>query len=133
MDSWQALHAFWAGFDVPAYDEQTIFAEGDSPAYPHITYESAAGTNGNTELLTASLWDMIDPDSSQTASWAWLKQKAEEIKHAIGYGGITIQVEGGGLWLKLPESSPFSRPLPSGEDNILRIQMNIEVDYIGGL
>ena len=133
MDSWQALHAFWSGFDVPAYDEQTIFAEGDAPAYPHITYESAGGINGNSDLLTASLWDRIDPDSTQTASWIWLKQKAEEIKNAIGYGGITIQVEGGGLWLKLPESSPFSRPLPSGEDNILRIQMNIEVDYIGGL
>lgn len=126
MDSWQALHAFWSGFDVPAYDEQTVFDERYSPAYPHITYESAAGTNGNTELLTASLWDM-------TASWSWLKQKAEEIKHAIGYGGLKMEVEGGGIWIKLPETSPFSRPMPSGEDNILRIQMNIEVDYIGGL
>lgn len=132
MDSWQALHAFWSGFDVPAYDEQTVFDERYSPAYPHITYESAAGTNGNTELLSASLWDMVDP-TEQTASWAWLKKKAEEIKHAIGYGGLKMKVEGGGIWIKLPNTSPFSRPLPSGEDNILRIQMNIEVDYIGGL
>ena len=132
MDSWQALNAFWSGFDVPAYDEQTVFDERYSPAYPHITYESAAGTNGNTELLTASLWDMVDP-TEQTASWSWLKQKAEEIKHAIGYGGLKMKVEGGGIWIKLPETSPFSRPMPSGEDNILRIQMNIEVDYIGGL
>ena len=132
MDSWQALHAFWSGFDVPAYDEQTVFDERYSPAYPHITYESAAGTNGNTELLSASLWDMVDP-TKQTASWAWLKKKAEEIKHAIGYGGLKMKVEGGGIWIKLPNTSPFSRPLPSGEDNILRIQMNIEVDYIGGL
>ena len=132
MDSWQALNAFWSGFDVPAYDEQTVFDERYSPAYPHITYESAAGTNGNTELLTASLWDMVDP-TEQTASWSWLKQKAEEIKHAIGYGGLKMKVEGGGIWIKLPNTSPFSRPLPSGEDNILRIQMNIEVDYIGGL
>jgi hypothetical protein len=132
MDSWQALHAFWSGFDVPAYDEQTVFDERYSPAYPHITYESAAGTNGNTELLSASLWDRVDP-TEQTASWAWLKKKAEEIKHAIGYGGLKMKVEGGGIWIKLPNTSPFSRPLPSGEDNILRIQMNIEVDYIGGL
>lgn len=132
MDSWQALHAFWSGFEVPAYDEQTVFDERHSPAYPHITYESAAGTNGNTELLTASLWDMVDP-TEQTVSWSWLKQKAEEIKHAIGYGGLKMKVEGGGIWIKLPETSPFSRPMPSGEDNILRIQMNIEVDYIGGL
>ena len=132
MDSWQALNAFWSGFDVPAYDEQTVFDERYSPAYPHITYESAAGTNGNTELLSASLWDMVDP-TEQTASWAWLKKKAEEIKHAIGYGGLKMEVEGGGIWIKLPETSPFSRPMPSGEDNILRIQMNIEVDYIGGL
>ena len=132
MDSWQALNAFWSGFDVPAYDEQTVFDERYSPAYPHITYESAAGTNGNTELLSASLWDMVDP-TKQTASWAWLKKKAEEIKHAIGYGGLKMKVEGGGIWIKLPNTSPFSRPLPSGEDNILRIQMNIEVDYIGGL
>ena len=132
MDSWQALNAFWSGFDVPAYDEQTVFDERYSPAYPHITYESAAGTNGNTELLTASLWDMVDP-TEQTASWSWLKQKAEEIKHAIGYGGLKMKVEGGGIWIKLPNTSPFSRPMPSGEDNILRIQMNIEVDYIGGL
>ena len=86
MDSWQALNDFWSRFNVPAYDEQTVFDERYSPAYPHITYESAAGTNGNTELLTASLWDMVDP-TEQTASWSWLKQKAEEIKHRRGIYG----------------------------------------------
>lgn len=133
MDSWQALNTFWNGFELPAYDEQTVFFEGRSPAYPHITYESASGINGNTELLSASIWDRIDPEVSQTASWSWLKQKAEEIKNTIGYGGIKMVVGGGGIWIKIPETSPFARPLPSGAENILRIQMNIEVDYIGGL
>ena len=133
MDSWQAINTFWNSFGVPAYDEQTTFQEGQQPAYPHITYESASGVNGVTELLSASLWDKIDPDVQMTASWSWLKQKAEEIKNEIGYGGKKMKVGGGGIWIKIPVTSPFSRPVPSGADNILRIQMNIEVDYIGGL
>ena len=133
MDSWQVLNSFWGGFGMPAYDEQTFFAEGEAPAYPHITYESASGMNGATELLSASIWDRVDPDVTKTASWSWIKQKSEEIKNAIGYGGVKIKVGGGGIWIKIPETSPFSRPIPSGDDNLLRIQMNIEVDYIGGL
>ena len=133
MDSWQALHNFWNSFGLHAYDEQTVFEEGSSPAYPHITYESAGGINGNTELLSASIWDRVDPDVAQSASWSWLKQKAEEIKNTIGYGGKKVVVGGGGIWIKLPVTSPFSRPGPSGDDNILRLEMNIEVDFIGGI
>ena len=124
MDSWQALQAFWAGFEVPAYDEQTIFAEDDSPAYPHITYESFSGTWEARRTMSANLWN-------RSTSWKWLKEKAEEIKNTIG-NGITINVDDGIIWFCIPQYTPFAQVIASGseDDLIKRILLNIEVEFL---
>jgi len=123
MDNYQALQTFWDGFGVSAYDEQTVFDEGQQPAYPHITYESAGGGYLNTQMLSASIWD-------RNTSWAWIKTKVEEIRKAIGYGGTQLKTDGGYLWIKLPESSAFSSPLDSGDETVKRMRMSIEVDFM---
>lgn len=123
MDNYQALQTFWSGFGVSAYDEQTVFDKGNQPAYPHITYESAGGGYMNTATLSASLW-------SKSTSWAWLKQKAEEIKKSIGYGGVRLKTDDGIIWIKLPETATFSAPFDSGDDTIKRMRMTIEVDFM---
>lgn len=123
MDNYQALQSFWESFGVEAYDDQTVFNEGNLPAFPHITYESASGGYLNSATLSASIWD-------RTATWGFLKQKAEEIKRYIGYGGKQIKTDGGYLWIKLPESTRFDWPEDSGEDGVLRIRINIEVDFL---
>ena len=103
MDNYQALQSFWESFGVDAYDEQTVFDEGNLPAFPHITYEAASGGYLNSTILAANLWH-------RTTSWGWLD---------TGY-----------LWIKLPETTPFDSPEDSGDDAILRIRMNIEVDFL---
>lgn len=124
MDNYAALQAFWDSFGVDAYDEQTYFTEGTMPAYPHITYESVSGTWTSEKLLSAYIWDKSD-------SWAWLKQKAEEIKHTIG-SGITKPVDDGVIWFRIPETTPFSQIIPSGSDDerVKRILMYVEIEFL---
>lgn len=124
MDNFAALQEFWESFGVDAYDEQTYFTEGDSPAYPHITYESVSGTFASSKLLSAHLWD-------RSPGWKWLKQKAEEIKHEIG-GGITKRVDDGVVWFRIPETTPFAQIIPSGseDDLIKRILLYVEIEFL---
>lgn len=124
MDNFAALQSFWESFDVDAYDEQTYFTEGTVTAFPHITYESVSGTWTSQKLLSGYLWD-------KSESWAWLKQKAEEIKHEIG-SGITLKVDDGVMWFRIPESTPFAQIIPSGseDDRIKRILLYVEVEFL---
>ena len=77
----------------------------------------------NTATLSASLWD-------RSTSWAWIKQKTEEIKKSIGYGGVRINTDDGIIWIKLPETVTFSAPFDSGEDTVKRMRMTFEVDIM---
>lgn len=124
MDNFAALQAFWESFDVDAYDEQTYFTKGSVQAFPHITYESVSGTWTSQKLLSGYLWN-------KSESWAWLKQKAEEIKHEIG-SGITLKVDDGVMWFRIPESTPFAQIIPSGseDDRIKRILLYVEVEFL---
>lgn len=124
MDNFAALQAFWESFGVDAYDEQTYFTTGDSPAFPHITYESVSGTWASQKMLSGYLWDKSD-------GWAWLKQKAESIKRAI-WSGITFKVDDGVMWFRIPETTPFAQIIPSGseDDRIKRILLYVEVEFL---
>lgn len=124
MDNFAALQSFWESFNVDAYDEETYFTSGDVPAFPHITYESVSGTWTSTKMLSAYLWD-------KSPSWVWLKQKAEEIKKAIGSGRV-VQVDDGALWLRIPELTPFAQSIPSESENdqIKRILLYVEVEFL---
>lgn len=124
MNNFQAIQSFWEGFGVSAYDEQTYFSSGQSPAYPHITYEAFDGTWGNNKAMTANLWN-------RSQSWAWLKKKADQIKKQIGTG-VTIPVDDGIIWVRVPEYNPFAQVIQSGSDDDLvkRILLNVEVEFL---
>lgn len=126
MDNFQAIQAFWEMFGVDAYDEQTTFDEGDLPAFPHITYESFSGTWESARTMSAHLWNR-----QQNGSWAWIKQKAEEIKKTIG-NGIVLHVDDGVMWFRIPEYTPFAQVIRSGSDDvkIQRIFLNVEVEFL---
>ena len=125
MDNWQAQHAFWSGFGWPAYDDQTTFIEGDQPAYPHITYESADGDFGAEAQLSIHLWN-------RSGSWAAIKQKAAEIKDALDGGGAKLNTDSGQIWLKIPEGVTFSRPFETGSSDELvqRIMINVSAEFL---
>lgn len=124
-DIWQAQNQFWNSFTWKAYDDQTIFTEGDLPAYPHITYESASGAFGTEATLSVHLWD-------RATSWAAIKQKADEIKSALSRGGVLVPHEDGYIWLKIPENTVFSRPFDTGSSDELvkRIMLTVSAEYL---
>lgn len=127
MDNWQALNSFWNSFSWPAYDDQATFSEGDLPAYPHITYESADGDFGAQTTLAVHLWNR-----SVNGSWAAIKQKAAEIKAALVGGGVKLVTDSGQIWLTIPDRVAFSRPFATGSSDPLvqRIMINVSAEFL---
>ena len=122
MDKAQALHNFWSSFSLTAFDEVSAYDKAMELPSEYITYEVQTANIGDPVALTASLW-------YRSTSWAEISQKADEIASYIGYGGRTIPVDGGYLWVKL--GSPFAQRMAvDQDDSIRRINMNISVDFL---
>lgn len=122
LDKWQALHSFWSGFNIPAYDENSVFSGyDDSPEMPYITYEAAAGSIDSDVLLSASLW-------YKSTSWADISRKAEEISEQIGLGGKLVPYDGGAIWIR--RGQPFAQRMSGEKDSVRRIYLNISAEYI---
>lgn len=119
MNAMQALQSFWAGFGLPAYDENTV---PDNAEMPYITYESARGFFNNTVSMTASLW-------YYSPSWAAISAKEEQIADYITRGGRQIAFNGGALWIKRGNIWA-QRMADSADDMIRRIILNLEVEYL---
>lgn len=118
MDNEQAYKAFWASFGLNSYDENTV---PESASLPYITYEYAENDFDDGEIaLTANLWD-------GGKSWGYLTKIVDNIKHAIGYGGITLKTDEGYIWIK--RRSPFAQRTADPNDNIRRIMLNISVEF----
>ena len=124
MDNWQTLDTFWNSFGLPAYDEQTAFTDKQEPAYPHITYQSANGIMWQEMTLNASLW-------YKSTTWKDISEKASQIQAALAYGKM-IKTDGGFLWIKMPNTTPFAQRAASGSDDekIKRIVLTIEAESL---
>lgn len=125
MNNWQAIQSFWEEFGLDAYDDQTVFTEGTMPSYPHITYQSASGNFAQQSTLTASIW------YRSYSSWAEIKDKADQIRKAIG-SGIIKHTDEGIVWFRVPEFTTFAQPVDSGDDSVRRIVVNVEVEFLNG-
>ena len=126
MDKWQTQNEFWNSFDIPAYDDQTSFTAKDSPAYPHITYQSFGGHLGDGATVTASLW-------YKSASWGGIKQKADEIERfLVENAPYTVKMADGYFWFKAPANGNFAQPASSGSDDeqIKRIILTVEAECL---
>ena len=125
MNKASALNTFWSSFGIPAiaenssYDEQVMEGFGDPDLY--ITYEIATGNVEASVALTASIWHRST--SSET-----IEEKQQEIADYIGYGGRTVKVGGGYLWVKLRQ--PFAQEAESGNNDLRRMLLNIEADFL---
>ncbi len=119
MNKVQAIHSFWSGFDIPAYDETTV---PDNAVMPYITYSVSTDNIGNYVLLNASLW-------YRSTSWAAITQKAEQIAKSIGYGHKPIQLDNGCLYLTL--GNPFSRRMEEPDDRqVRRIVLSVSAEFM---
>ena len=117
MNNIQTLNAFWNGFGLPAYDENTV---PDDATMPRITYSVVFGNFDEPVAATASLW-------YYSRSWADITEKAAEINSYIGLGGECLPCDGGYLWIK--RGNPFAQRMSDENDGIRRIYINIELEY----
>lgn len=120
MDKFQALHTFWSGFGLPAYDENSVPTGDSRPACPYITYDAVVSNLGTPSAMSASLW-------YYGASWEQPSAKLAEIAAGIGRGGKILPCDGGALWIK--QGSPFAQRMPDENDMIRRYFINIEAEF----
>ena len=119
MTALQSLQAFWGGFGIPAYDENTV---PDDAALPYITYEASKDFFGATLAQSASLW-------YHSASWADITAKEQEIANFIGRGGRQIAYEDGAIWIK--RGQPWAQRMDEPSNRMVRrIVLNIEVEFL---
>lgn len=119
MNKEQALHAFWSGFGLSAYDENSV---PDTAALPYITYEVSSDDFGNVIALTASLW-------YRSTSWEDITTKEQQIADFIGRGGRMVAFTGGAMWIR--KATPWAqRMADESSDTIRRIVLNIMVEYM---
>jgi len=121
MTSEEAIYEFMSSFGIPAYAASSVPSDVQ---FPYITYEltldefSEADTN-----IPVNVW-------YRTKSEAKPNAKVREMFNAIGYGGVTKQVDGGMIWIK--RGRPWAQAVTvTGEDpDVKRRYVNVNVEFI---
>lgn len=120
MDKSQAIHNFWSGFGIPAWDENTV---PDQPGERYIAYSVSTGSLDDVLNLSAKIWD------TNTNSWEYVEKKAGEIAHAIAtMVPPTIQIDNGRLYIS--EGNPFSQRLPNPGEGVRGVYVNIQAEFL---
>ena len=117
----QALYNFFSGFELPAYEENTVPTGDAKPKLPYITYSAVAGGFDNDVQISGSLW-------YKGYSWADADRKAAEINAALANGGKMIPYTGGALWIR--RGTPFAQHMADDDDTIRRIYLNLTAEYL---
>lgn len=117
MDKQQSIHSFWSSFGITAYDENSV---PDDAQMPYITYNVSTGSIGDITIMSASVW-------YRATSWTYLDNMANRISSHIGYGGITIEIDNGLVWIK--RSSPFAQRM-ADDGEVKRTLLTIAVEYL---
>ena len=119
MNKAQTLQAFWSGFSLPTYDENTV---PDDAKMPYITYEVKDDSIGTTCMLSASLW-------YHSNSWAEITAKEQEIADFITRGGRMIAYDGGAMWIQ--RDNPWAQRMGDPNDkSIRRMVLSILIEYL---
>lgn len=129
MNKMQALHSFWNGFGLKAYDENSVpeyvdDGEGNQIKLvpPYLTYESSSDSFGNTLAQTANLW-------YRSSSWSEITEKEQEIADFITRGGRMIAYDEGSMWIQ--RAIPWAQRLgDQNDDMIRRIVLNVNIEFL---
>lgn len=117
MDKWQAIDAFWNGFSLPAYDENTV---PDNATMPYITYNATVASFEQPTTLIGSVW-------YRNTSWKTASQKADEIAQYIGISYKPIKLDDG--YMVLSKGSPFAQRMADEDDSVRRVYIMVDVEF----
>ena len=122
----QSLFDFWNGFDIPAFEENSVPTGDDAPAFPYITYQLVTDALGNEVPISASVWDRNKNEYSALAN---VQNKVEEIREKISRGGIMLPFDGGAIWLK--RGRPFDQTMGDADDDqVVRAYLNMTAEFL---
>ena len=127
MNKIQALHSFWNGFGIPAFNEKSVPDESDrktlyGSAFPYLTYEVSTNDFGNSLVQTASLW-------YRSSGWAEIVAKQLEIENVITRGGKYVHYDDSAFWIG--KSNPWAIQMgDESDDMIRRIVLNVNIEFL---
>lgn len=130
MDKEQAYNAFWSGFGVFAFEENSvpddktidelIKAGVASAKYPYIAYQVITDDLGYPVYPMASIYDRSD-------SW----ERVDRLTHVVSQRiqqMSTIKLDNGRMFIT--KGSPFAQhQLESADLNIRRVILNLGVEF----
>lgn len=119
MTKEQALHQFFNQFGMIGYRSTSV---PDDAIFPFLTYDAPISSwEEDPTSITLNLYYYTDSEAIPDA-------KAEEIRQAIGMGGVLLNCDGGSIWLKW--GFPWCQSLVDETNrNIKRRYMNITAEY----
>ena len=120
MTKEQALHKFFNQFGIIGYRNTAV---PDDAIFPYLTYDTPISSFEEDPVsITLNLYYYTDSEAVPDA-------KAEEIRNAIGMGGVLLNCDGGAIWLKW--GSPWCQSLVDDTNpNIKRRYINITAEYL---
>ena len=110
MDRWSALYAFWSGFGIPAYEENSVPTGSLRPNYPYITYEAMATPWNGDVLMSASVW-------TRSTSWEQADALADAVEAKIKDGYI-LPYDGGIIYITANDT--FAKHLSEPDDDMVK-------------
>ena len=122
-----AIHAFWNGFGLKAFEENYVKdADEDGnpiePKMPYITYQLVTDSFDREVAATASIW-------YRSTGWTAINAKTEEISAHIGLGGKIIKCDGGRIWIK--RGQPFAQNMGDESDDLIkRKYLNLTFEFL---
>ena len=119
MTKEQALHTFFNQFGITGYRNTSV---PDDVIFPFLTYDTPISSFEEDPVsITLNLHFYTDSEAVPDA-------KAEEIRQAIGMGGVLLNCDGGAIWLK--RGVPWCQSLVDETNrNIKRRYINITAEY----
>lgn len=120
MTKEQALHKFFNSFSITGYRSTSV---PDDVIFPYLTYDAPISSFEEDPVsITLNLYYYTDSEAIPDA-------KAEEIRKAIGMGGVLLNCDGGAIWLKW--GSPWCQSLVDDTNkSIKRRYINITAEYL---
>lgn len=124
MTKAEAIHAFFSGYGLRAYEENSVpvyldDAQTAENIPPYITYQLATDDyRGGSVAVTADVWDCSE-------SWEYVNEVAAAISGDIGsYKRLTCD-DG---YILVTKGSPFAQNL--ADDIYKRVYMNLNLTFI---
>ncbi len=120
MTKEQALYKFFNSFDIVGYRNTSV---PDDVIFPYLTFDAPISSLEEDPVsITLHLYYYTDSEAEPDA-------KAEEIRQAIGMGGVLLNCDGGAIWLKW--GVPWCQSLVDETNrNIKRRYINITAEYL---